>query len=122
MKSILFAVLSIVSPLALGDDWVLVASDALNSTFLDAASVSRSAANETRFRIKLVYTKRRDMMGLPYESATKDYVVACDSNRVLSKQHFLVDGDQTVWTFPPTNENVKADAELPGEVLLRVCG
>jgi hypothetical protein len=122
MKSILFAILSIVSPLALGDDWVLVTSDSLNSTFLDAGSVSRSAANETRFRIKLVYTKRRDMMGLPYDSATKDYVVACDSNRILSQQHFLLDGDRMVWTFPPSNESASADAELPGEVLLRVCG
>jgi hypothetical protein len=122
MKSIVPAALLLVSPLAFADDWVLLASDALNSTFLNAASVSRNAENETRFRIRLVYKKKRDMMGLSYDSATKDYVVACGANRILFRQHLLLDGDQTVWTFPPTNENVKADAELPGEVLLRVCG
>jgi hypothetical protein len=122
MKSIVPAALLVVSPLVLADDWVLLASDTLNSTFLNTASVSRNAVNETRFRIKLVYNKKRDMMGLSYDSATKDYVVACGANRILSSQHMLLDGDQTVWTFPPTTEQVKADAELPGEVLLRVCG
>ena len=122
MKPVLCAVLLLVSPLALGEEWILLASDSLNNTYLNADSATRNAAEETRFRIKLVYNKKRDMMGLRYDIATTDYVVACSSNRILSSQRFLLDGDQIVWTFPPANENVKADAELPVAVLSRVCG
>ncbi len=121
MKPIVLAALLAVAPPALSDDWVALASDALNSTYLNAASLTRDAAGVTRFRIKLVYNKRRDMMGLRYDIATKDYEMVCDSNVILSRQHALLDGDEIVWTFPPSRENVKADAELPAEVLGSVC-
>jgi hypothetical protein len=115
------SVLLALSVPALGDDWILLASDELNRTYLDADSLSRGTGDELRFRIRLAYNKRRDMMGLAYDTAIKDYVAICGDDLIVSKLHRLLNGPEVVWTFPVSSDRVRASAELPREVLLRVC-
>lgn len=115
------SVLLALSVPALGDHWILLAADELNRTYLDADSLSRGSGGELRFRIRLAYNKRRDMMGLAYDTAIKDYVAICGDNLIVSRLHRLLDGPEVVWTFPLSSDRVRASAELPREVLLRVC-
>lgn len=115
------SVLLALSAPVLADDWILLASDELNRTYLDADSVSSGDRGEQRFRIKLAYNKRRDMMGLAYDTAIKDYVAICRDDLIISRLHRLLDGPEVVWTFPLSADRVKASAELPREVLTRVC-
>ncbi len=110
-----------VSPPALCDDWELITSDEVSAVYLGAQAATSDAGREVRFRIRLAYRKRRDMMGLFYDTATKDYVLACATGLVVSIHHLLWEGDEIVWTFPPSAEKVEAERELPPGVLTRVC-
>ena len=122
VKRLLLLALLAVSPQAPGNDWTLLSSDDLSATYLDKASLSRNASNEVLFRIRLAYKRKRDMMGLFSDSATRDYVLACDARLVVSMQHLLWEGDEIVWTFPRATEKVRADRELPAELISRLCG
>jgi hypothetical protein len=115
------AALVLIAATARGEDWVLVASDDFTRTYVDASAVSRTQGAETRFQMRIRFSKPRDMMGLRYDGATTRYVISCETNLVLSKQRFLLDGAEMVWTFPFTDAPVQADREIPGEVLSSVC-
>jgi hypothetical protein len=115
------AALVLIAATAHGEDWILVASDDFTRTYLDASAVSRTQGTETRFQMRIRYSKPRDMMGLRYDGATTRYVISCESNLVLSSQRLLLDGAEMVWTFPVTDTPVQADREIPGEVLGSVC-
>lgn len=121
MKKIVFLVLMFFSALAKGDDWVLLSSDQLSSTFLDGLSVKRTSSQQAQFQIKLVFRYPRDMMGLQHNAASTKYTVSCKSGLILFRQKFLLNDDEIVWTFPASNEKQKAKLELPDEVLDKVC-
>lgn len=122
MRRLGLVALLAVSPPVLCDDWELIASDEVSAVYLGGRAATFEAGREVRFRVKLVYRKRRDMMGLFYDTATKDYVLACAAGLVVSMHHLLWEGDEIVWTFPPSTEKAKAEQELPPGVFRRVCG
>lgn len=121
VQAVLLAVLSTASAARSGE-WLLVASDEVKRTYVEAAASARNRGGTTRFRMKLEYARPRDMMGLRYDASVWTYVVACDSNRMLWAQQVLVNEDETVWTFPESNEESRADRKMPREVFREVCG
>ena len=104
-----------------GDDWILLATDEIKRTYLNASAPSRNPGGEARFQVRLAFFKARDMMGLAYDGSTTQYSVSCESRVILSMQRFLLDGAEVVWTFPATSDLVQVDWEIPGDVLGRVC-
>jgi hypothetical protein len=119
-RAALVALLALALPAESGS-WLLLASDDLNATYLDTSSLSRNAAGEVLFRINVAYKRKRDMMGLFYDSATKDYTLSCETRLIVSMQHLLWDRGEIVWTFPLATERLRAEQELAAELLSRVC-
>lgn len=109
------------SVLAKGDDWILLSSDELSSTFLDASSVKRTSSKQVQFQVKLIFRYPRDMMGLQHNAASTKYTVSCKSGLIFFRQKFLLNDDEIVWTFPASNKKQKAELELSDEVLGKVC-
>lgn len=121
MKKIIFLAFVFLSALAKADDLILLSSDEVSSTFLDASSVKRISSQQVQFQIKQIYRSQRDMMGLQHNAASTKYTVACQSGLIHSRQKFLLNEDEIVWTFPASNKKQKAKLELSDEVLEKIC-
>lgn len=121
MKKIIFFVLICLSALVKGDDRILLSSDELSSTFLDTSSVKRQSSNQVQFQAKVIFRSQRDMMGLKHNAASTTYTVSCKSGLILSRQKFLLNDGEIVWTFPASDKKQKIELELSDEALEKVC-
>ncbi len=121
MKKIVLTVLLGLSSAAQGQEWSLLAEDGSTRTFLATPSAGVNERGEIQLQIKTVFINRMDMMGLQYDASLKKYLVSCNAGTVLSRQQFLLNGDEVVWTFPESRKEQKASMEIAPDVLGKIC-
>ncbi len=122
MNITVFIALVFFSATARAENWVLLAKDEAAKTFVDAPAAQDGGHADIRFRIKEVYSARKDMMGLEYTASMRTYVLSCKSKMISFRQQFLLMDEQIVWTYPAVTDVRKAGQELPADVLARLCG
>lgn len=121
MRKIIFIAFILISATVRGNESVLLSSDELSRTFLILPFGDKTESNKIQFQIKVVFNNPRDMMGLSFNTTAKTYIVSCKQDRILFKQEFLLDNNETVWTFPVSENKGKPTSEFSRDILTKIC-
>ncbi len=121
MKKIFLLVLLCLSAAAQGEEWMPLSADEGAQTLLAISPARADRPGELQVQIKTAFINRMDMMGLQYDASLKKYVVSCASGTILSRQQFLLSGEEVVWTFPESRKEQKASPEIAPEVMNKIC-